>query len=664
MVGAPPVNGSVGAPPVAPPSPPPQAPPAAPPQITCPNCTGPNPAGSAVCQWCGSNLGAGPAPSAPAGESVEDLQRKEKQLKREVVGSTIMAVATEGATAGETVGKAAQLKQTEEALKEAKKRESEAESRKNSAESKLATASTGPLTPKKLFAQPAMVFVISLVLFLYLRYIKMNSIANWILISGLISIIIGIIFKEPKKGLLFLLVPLLIGFLNMMNLVTPANSIIVVGFVSMLILLTFEKTREFVNKVLNVGVYVAGGVLIFWLSAWAQVQIGVSYPHIVTTTLMIAYFSFVLFKKEKPAIKFSAIVVNILFFFVIFTMPTIIAPQDSAFYNSVESQRAAWVDMLSGVGLMGKEIYKGAQMQYYTAIGDYESGVEAEQQKPLGVFLDNIGISSKMVQVTDSINAFGTLRVESFKTAQPVDVSVRCYVKDRENVEGSISPTAKFSVEQYESQDIDCIFPEAGDVGVGPQVIDFEASFSFTTSAYLKSYFMEQSRIRDLRRQEKDPLDAFGITDKNPVAVFTGGPLMIGLGAGQQPVALLDKSQPGFGSGPTLGITFDKNWLEGELLNVTRLNISVPSGLTVNDVDGRKICPDKSQNCVLEGDALKRLFGKPIVLPKTIRVHTGISDPALVLSNAPMAIQSFKVGVEYVYVIRKGVEVIVTGVSS
>lgn len=637
MVGAPPFEATEEAPPAAPPSPPP----------------------------------------APAGKSSEEIKKEAEQAKtaersaeKKAAGAGVAAIfgaPTEGMVAQEAMKAkqaAEQRKALEKELSEAKKREASA----RSAQAPAPTVPVAPVSGKKLFAQPAVILIIAVFMFLYLRFSGMKSLANWVLISALISIVIGIIFKEPKKGFLFLLVPVIIGFLNMMNMVTPANSIIVVGFVSMLILLTFEKTRDAVNKILNILVYVAGGILIFWLSAWTQIQLGTSYPQIVTTTLMIAYFGFVVFKKEKPALKFLAVFANIAFFFLLFIVPTVFAPPNSALYNSIESQRTAWIDMYEGLKSIGGEVYKGAQTQYYTAIGDYEYGVEAEQQKPLGVFLDNVGITSPTVKLTDSINAFGTLRVESFKTAEPVNVSVRCYVKDRENIEGNIEPIANFSVEQYESQDVDCIFPEASSVGIGPNVIDLEASFSFTTSSYLKSYFMEQTRIRDLRRQQKDPLDAFGITDKNPVAVFTGGPLMIGMSAGQQPVALLEKGQAGYGSGPTLSITFDKNWVEGELLEVKKLSIAVPPGLMIDDVDGREVdCPSndkEEQVCVLEADILKRLFAKPIVLPKTIRLHTSIFNTQALLANAPLALRSFKVSIEYQYVIRKGVEVTVAGVTT
>jgi len=42
-------------------------------------------------------------------------------------------------------------------------------------------------------------------------------------------------------------------------------------------------------------------------------------------------------------------------------------------------------------------------------------------------------------------------------------------------------------------------------------------------------------------------------------------------------------------------------------------------------------------------------------------LHTSVSSPDVLLANAPLALRSFKLSVEYQYVIRKSVEVTVAG---
>jgi hypothetical protein len=175
---------------------------------------------------------------------------------------------------------------------------------------------------------------------------------------------------------------------------------------------------------------------------------------------------------------------------------------------------------------------------------------------------------------------------------------------------------------------------------------------------------MEQERIRSYRRQQIDPLDAFQIADKNPVAIFTNGPLKVGMGAGQQPIPLVTEVGEESQFGPTLGITLDRNWIEGELDEVNSISITVPPGLKMLDVSGvpAKRCSgggEQEHTCVIDGEDLKRLFRKPVTTPKTVRVSTAITNIQTVLANAPLAIRSFKATVEYKYIIKKTVGVTV-----
>ncbi len=527
----------------------------------------------------------------------------------------------------------------------------------------------------KVWAQPGVVFVIAFFLFLYLRFIGVRTLANWILISASASLVVGVIFKEPKKGFVVLLLPVLIWFLQTVNMLTSTNIILSVGIVAILVVWTFERTREFANKVLTVLIFLFGGIILFWLSVWAQSMLKFQFPNFVTTFLILAYLFVIAVwpspkdQKGPNVLKWIALFANLLFFVTILLAPTtvsLISPPGTPLYVSVYAVRQGWFDSFNTLLKTGKEVYKGFETQVFIASGDYEMGVEAQSQKPLGVFLDNVGVTSPIVTETDKyIDVFGRLRVESFKTGENLTVNVRCFVDGMERkTKGNITPHASFSVEEYEMQEIDCLMPVSGPggPGVGTPTIVLEASFDFTTSAFLKSYFMDQETVRSMRRQQIDPLDAFKIADKSPIAKFTGGPLMIGMGAGQQPVALVAGDQ----FGPTLTITFDRNWLEGELYNITNMSITVPPGLKIENVDGN--IPDPSlcsggknveQACVLEGGILDDLFDSPVSTPKTIRVHTALVDNAVLLANAPLAIRSFKVNVKYNYIIKKKASVIV-----
>jgi len=518
----------------------------------------------------------------------------------------------------------------------------------------------------KIWAQPGVVFVIAFFLFLYLRFIGVRTLANWILISASASLIVGVIFKEPKKGFVVLLLPVLVWFLESVNMLTSTNIILAVGITATLVVWTFEKTRDFANKVLTVLIVLFGGIILFWLSVWAQTMMNVPLPNFATTFLIVTYLFVIAVwpkrtdQKGPNTLKWVALFVNLLFFVTILLAPTtvsLISPPGTPLYESVYAVRQGWFDSFNTLFKAGQQVAKGIQSQIYIATGDYEMGVEAQSQKPLGVFVDNVGVTSPIVQFEDKIDVFARLRVESFKTSENLIVKVKCYPEGVDFARGVIKPRDTFSVEEYEMQELDCLI-NASDAGLGSPQIVLETSFDFITSAFLKSYFMDQETVRSMRRNEIDPLDAFKIADKNPIAKFTGGPLMIGMGAGQQPVALVAGEE----FGPTLSITFDRNWMEGELWNITNFSITVPPGLTIEDVDGNPVSgctggKDAEQTCTLEGSVLSKLFKTPVTTPKTVRVHTKVKDVAVLLANAPLAIRSFKTTVNYQYVVKKKVGV-------
>jgi hypothetical protein len=209
----------------------------------------------------------------------------------------------------------------------------------------------------KVWAQPAVVFIVAFFLFLYLRFIGLKTVANYILITAACPLIFGVIFKEPKKGYIVLSLPAFIWILETFKMLTPANTIFAAGTTATLVLVAFEKTRDFAGKVLTVGVFLLGGILIFWLSTWAQTMMKISFPFIITFFLLISYFIYILTRPGKW--KWLALIVNFLFFFVILVTPTVVSLPDSPFYTAIEAQRQGMFGVYNSIVGAGKQVYKG-----------------------------------------------------------------------------------------------------------------------------------------------------------------------------------------------------------------------------------------------------------------------------------------------------------------
>ncbi len=415
---------------------------------------------------------------------------------------------------------------------------------------------------------------------------------------------------------------------------------------------------------------ILGGIGGFWILA--VVSPASSYITKWITMVWLFGYTMVLFASPIARVKKVLILFfNIIGFGLLFTAfyGGVFAP-DTPLYVALEGQQSAWGELYKDVKEFGQETATGIKRAYFIQFDEYEQGIEENREKPLGVYLKDVGVTSETISMSDKANVFATLKSQSFKTDKELKIVVDCYESDKQELpdkHGVITPKKEFNVVEDEEQPVDCNI-DAANLGAGKHDITLEATFGFPTSAYVKGYFMLQDQIRAYKRQHPEdgasPLDEFGIADRSPIAVFTGGPLYVGMGVGLQPIPLPEENY-----GPTLTITLDRNWPEGELMKVKSLMVAVPPGLKVSKVSGHpveKYCQVKENGedtCILDKpEILDRLFlpdEKPVRLKKNIRVETIITDKAALMANAPLAIRSFKVTVDYEYRIKKQVSVTV-----
>ncbi len=456
--------------------------------------------------------------------------------------------------------------------------------------------------------------------------------------------------------------------LQRLGLKTPFNLsfIIIFGLAAAV----YEIAPGPISKLFRWASLLGGGIVGFWALAMGPFSADIAKWAILTWLILYTFMFFSVLGFQKGTVVF---LFNATIFFLLFTnFYNGVIDEDTPLGVALQGQQSAWSEMYKDVKELGQETAKGIKQQYYIATGDYEQGIEENSEKSLGVYLKDVGITSETVSPDDTVNVFATLKSQSFKTDKELKINVACYESDKQEMpdkRGIITPKPEFAVVEDEEQPVDCNI-DSVHLGPGRHDITLEATFGFPTSAYLKGYFMLQDQIRSYKRQHPEegtsPLDEFGITDKTPMAMFTGGPLYVGMGVGLQPIPLPEENY-----GPTLTITLDKNWPEGELMAVKSLSIAVPPGLKITKVSGRNVVDSKyckvndlrENTCVLdEPEILDRIFPPietPVRLKKNIRVETIITDKAILMANAPLAIRSFKVTVDYDYRIRKTVAVTV-----
>lgn len=367
-----------------------------------------------------------------------------------------------------------------------------------------------------------------------------------------------------------------------------------------------------------------------------------------------------------------------------------------------------WEKFLTGaknffvvVSSVPKQVATEIERSLAMAKGDYYTGqVDAAAQKRLGVYLGQLHPTEPSFYESTPVSVFTTLNAETLD--KPLDISLSCdataqtvpvsvagttvdapaipYVLEPAAIPATaIRPQSVLNVLTSDSFDVDCIWSK-GTLKPAPYTIDLRATFGFTTRAYKKVYFMSRDRLREYRAQNIDPLA--NVPDRTTPAIYTSGPLRVGMGTQQQqpgaviqPVAIGERGD----ALSAWGITLENAW-EGKVLEITDVFIFIPEGIKIIDPEGQKAWLKTECTALPEeehvgcDDALVdvyRLSSEELALSwyknlttKNIRVHVEVADPDKALGRAPIAVQNFKASVQYTYGLGRSLPVIVRPVAS
>lgn len=296
------------------------------------------------------------------------------------------------------------------------------------------------------------------------------------------------------------------------------------------------------------------------------------------------------------------------------------------------------------------------------ATGDYYTGkVDENAQAKLGVYLEDIKQADPTFYEHRDVILFATLIVQTLDEEMNVDLYCQSD-EQKEGVTPQIFPQESFVVDLYEEREIDCKF-KPGDLNKGPQTVKLGAKFNFKTMSYVKSYFMDLERLRSMRREEIDPLDQYGITDKTPVATYTVGPVGIGMSVGKPPIGLDLEAQQ---TTMTLGITIENKW-DGIVTQVNRMVIILPTGFDLIDIGANYsqvlcvdlpeneslLCSDDENNIyVVTTDEIPKIHKDNY---KSYRAYMRVNKENYdkILGLSPVSTKYFKVTVDYTYNLEK-----------
>jgi len=299
----------------------------------------------------------------------------------------------------------------------------------------------------------------------------------------------------------------------------------------------------------------------------------------------------------------------------------------------------------------------------YAAGGYYEGEVEEAQKEPLGVYLEDIKPADKYFYEDESVTIWATLKVKNLDEDEPVNVKVSCIAdKDTKKIAGEMYPRESFEIYTLEEEDLQCRF-EPGSLEKGTRKVSIFTDFNFKTMAYLKSYFMDEARLRSMRRDNIDVFRHFGISDTKPVAKYTPGPVKIGIESKEPPIGL----STDYDARPLLGITLsnEDQW-QGAIKKIDELIVYIPESMELDLASCGVFEPYPEGNMeeeMGEGHIAYRLMDDEKDKPKYQNIKEFVSFRCRllirpekmqeVLGGVPFATKFFRVTADYQYGLEK-----------
>lgn len=303
------------------------------------------------------------------------------------------------------------------------------------------------------------------------------------------------------------------------------------------------------------------------------------------------------------------------------------------------------------------------QLRYATG-GYYEGKVEKNVAEPLGVYIEDIEKAEREFYEDEKIIVWATVKARTLDEEHPVDIKLGCVADEDEEVrgtDGDIIPAEKreFRIETLEEEDISCTFDEG--LEKGSHEIKLTAEFDFTTMAYLKTYFMDKERRRALIRDGVDIFNEYGIKDKDPIAVYTNGPVKIGAETTKSLPLGVDKDAGK--TMPRLGITLHNKWL-GKITKIKDLQIEVPDSISIVDCD---YSFDGPWNSLDEGFVIYKLKEEEKTNEKLVDIENyrsincrlKIDKPDDLLGNTPISVRYYRIKADYIYKLEEPIMITV-----
>jgi hypothetical protein len=295
-----------------------------------------------------------------------------------------------------------------------------------------------------------------------------------------------------------------------------------------------------------------------------------------------------------------------------------------------------------------------------TGISPKQARIDDANKRPIGVQVMKLAASSPKYHENDQVTVYAQIKAETLEA--PVTTTVECTATS-DPVKGTVFPTNEFTIETYDTYDIDCIFPK-GELKAGIHVITLKTGFNFETMSYIETFFMEEGALREKQRKQENPLLGY----PKPEATSSKGPVNINIRTPAAPLpAAVDKKM-------TIS-TILHNAGAGQIKQISEVYIFIPKGLTLaTEIDSRgiyneiscedlpseesKLCDSRTTTVYEVAPAeLNNEMYKNIRSAREFRMYLEISDYDKILGEAPIKPGSFYATAKYDYEIEQTIQI-------
>jgi len=332
-----------------------------------------------------------------------------------------------------------------------------------------------------------------------------------------------------------------------------------------------------------------------------------------------------------------------------------------------EGLSVAWTNTKEQYTLFWK--YVSGQLEY--AVNPYASRTDNMNERKVGVYLEQPKpIPTNIFYEGMPVSVEGRIKADVIENE--VNLTINCNTD--ENVKGELYPSKDFwPVVRFFDERVDCSFDG---LPVGSHNIEMSVTIeNFKTLSYLRSFFINEDSLFQLRRQGKDPLKVYNLANSDFVTIRSSGPMNVGMDLGTPPIGINTESgKVQF----KLGVGLSNAW-QGELKKIKELFMIVPKGFEIVGITGlgkgekaiQKIncnflpkedfglCDDQLENVYrVTQEALN-------YLPDNLKTSAVVfnvqieGNPQEILQKQPFTNKYFKTTVIYDYELKKKTSVIV-----